>query len=83
MPKVVVYSKSECPLCDKAKDTLRLLAKSYPLTIEVIDIASDQDLYQQYHESIPVVVVDDQMRWIGKIDTQALQRYLDSCESDR
>ena len=78
MPRAVVYSKSDCPLCDKAKDALRLLAESYSLTIEVIDITTDPDLYRRYHESIPVVVVDDRMQWVGKIDIDALRQYLAS-----
>ena len=83
MARAVVYSKSECPLCDKAKNALRLLAKSYPLAIEEIDITRDPDLYRRYHDSIPVVVVDEKIQWIGRIDTPALRRYLESCDSDR
>lgn len=55
-PKVTVYSRPDCHLCDEALGQIRELASDGPpFTLEVIDIEKDDELMKRYLERIPVV----------------------------
>jgi glutaredoxin len=54
MPKIVLYSRQGCHLCDDAA----LLLKRHRLTFETVDIDADEGLRARYNECVPVVVVD-------------------------
>jgi glutaredoxin len=56
--KIVVFSKDGCHLCERAIDTLRSLEADRKFTLEVVEIASDKQLFDKYFLSIPVVRVD-------------------------
>ena len=45
--------------------------------IEFVNIASDPLLEEQHGESIPVVEIDGQIRFRGRIDRVLLQRLID------
>lgn len=53
-----MYSKIDCPLCDKAKKVLQDLGNEVPLEIEEIDIYKDDQLLEKYQIMIPVVEID-------------------------
>jgi glutaredoxin len=74
MPEVILYSRAGCHLCDDAKSIL----KRSGLTFQMIDIDSDPDLVSAYGECVPVVVINGQERFRGRIDPVLLQRLLDS-----
>ena len=44
--------------------------------IEFVDIAGDQRLEEQYGEWIPVIEIDGQIRFRGRVDTLLLQRLI-------
>jgi glutaredoxin len=72
MPKIVLYSRQGCHLCDDAA----LLLKRHRLTFETVDIDADEGLRARYNECVPVVVVDGKERFRGRIDEILLLRLL-------
>lgn len=57
MRRVLLYTTADCPLCDEAEALLARLQSQYRLTVETVDITSDDDLFQRYRYVVPVVVV--------------------------
>ena len=69
-PKVVLYTRQGCHLCDEAHRLLR----RYGLTVSLIDIDSDPELNSRYNECVPVVVVDGKERFRGRVNEVLLGR---------
>ena len=53
--EVTLYTKKQCPLCEKAESALEAVKKKVPLSISSVDIYEDEALLEQYHIRIPVV----------------------------
>jgi glutaredoxin len=59
MKTVIVISKDDCSLCEKALEVLYALQKEIPFSIEVRKIVPDTDVYERYMEKIPVIFIDE------------------------
>ena len=60
-----LYTKSDCPLCDEAKEVLeRVEAKMSFIAIEEIDITQDLRLFTKYKHLIPVLKLDGQQLFV-------------------
>jgi glutaredoxin len=79
-PNALLFTKANCPLCEKAKAILRRLEEEQLLTWRPVDIESDDDLFRQYWDKIPVVALDDGRVWYGKISEFRLRRALETPE---
>ncbi len=73
MSKVTLYSKSDCPLCAKAEKLLRKLQREFRYEMEVIDITSDQALFERYCFDIPVIAIDGVERVRGRLSEEELR----------
>jgi len=80
--RVRIYSKKECHLCNEAKHILGRFASKYPLEIEEIDIEKDPAVFEQFHEEIPVIFLEETKLFKYKIDEKkfckAIEMRLDS-----
>lgn len=74
--RLVLYSREECHLCDDAKEVLGRYAEFLP-DIEEIDIDQDPQLQELYGTSIPVVEIDGQIRFRGRVDEVLLRRLIE------
>ena len=77
---VVLYGKPHCSLCDDARevveDALDELFPDYVADITLLDITSNELLYQRYRHEIPVVAVDGEELFRLKVDPSALRSQL-------
>ncbi len=64
---VVIYSKSGCCLCDKAKAILLKVQTEIPFTLQEIDISQNQALFEKYQYVIPVVAINGEDLFVSKI----------------
>ncbi len=71
-PRVVLYSRSGCHLCDVAESLL----VSNGVAPEVIDIDTDPKLSEQFTNCVPVVEIDGKIRFRGRVDPMLLRRIL-------
>ena len=71
-PKIVLYTRLGCHLCDDAKAML----ESYSLTVESVDIDRNPQLVERYDQCVPVVFVDGRERFRGRIDPVLLRRLI-------
>ena len=72
--EVTVYSKPDCPLCDKAIELLEQHQRRVGFELVVVDITQDDELFNRYCFDIPVVLVDGEPKLQGIIDKQSLKR---------
>ncbi|WP_020061702.1 glutaredoxin family protein [Bacillus sp. 123MFChir2] len=56
--EVILYTKEECGLCQKAKKLLQELQDEYVFDLREINIYEDEKLLERYHLMIPVVEVE-------------------------
>jgi glutaredoxin len=52
---VTLYTRRNCPLCDKAKAAIR--ASGATVELEEVDIDGDPELHARYTNDVPVVMV--------------------------
>jgi glutaredoxin len=74
--KVIMYSKNNCPLCDKAKRVLEEINEEFPITIEEIDIYQDDALLEKYQLMIPVIEIDGEEIAFGMIQKEPIRKRL-------
>ncbi|WP_445366177.1 glutaredoxin family protein [Microbulbifer sp. ANSA001] len=64
--ELMLYTTLGCTLCEKAKLEIWPLLKQYGLRLKEVDIADDDELFERFHLSIPVVGLgnpDDVRAW--------------------
>lgn len=54
MPRITLYSKPGCHLCDRAKEVIERCRAPY----EVVNISGNADLEARYGHDIPVILLD-------------------------
>jgi hypothetical protein len=71
----VLYTKKDCPLCDEAHELLQLYRRWLP-PLRVIDIDIHADFRDAYCNCVPVLELDDVVRFRGQINEVLLRRLL-------
>jgi len=56
--KIVLYGRNKCHLCDQVELAIQLLAEEFPLSLQLVDIESDQIVFR----SITHVVTIEELR---------------------
>lgn len=75
-PRVVVYSRHGCHLCEEAVPMVASACAEAGVEWAVVDIDSDAALRARHSDDVPVVTVDGRVvaRWF--VDPAALRRAL-------
>ena len=76
--RVVLITRRDCHLCDDAWQLLEAYQKRYAFALEKIDVDSEPELVGKYGQCVPVVLVDGQMRFRGRVNEVLLRRLLDA-----
>jgi glutaredoxin len=71
-PSVILYTRAGCHLCDDARDLLI----QHGLNPQSIDIDAHAELRERYDTCVPVVVIDGQQRFRGRVNEVLLRRLL-------
>ncbi|EEL48581.1 glutaredoxin family protein [Bacillus cereus] len=74
--KVVLYTKTDCGLCEKAKQLLEEVQHEYFFEIEEIDIYEDDELLEKYQIMIPVVEIGGKQVEYGVIHKDVIINYI-------
>jgi glutaredoxin len=77
-PKVVLYTREGCHLCE---DALRLL-EQHGVAPELIDIDVDPELRAQFDTCVPVVEIAGRVRFRGRVEPVLLRRILEHEDSE-
>ena len=70
MPKVTVYSRPQCHLCDEVKEQLEKLRRWADFELEEINIDEDEQLSRLYNEEVPVVMIDGRKAFKYRLDPE-------------
>ncbi|WP_044892992.1 glutaredoxin family protein [Bacillus alveayuensis] len=74
--KVILYSKVDCCLCEKAKTVLQELQREFSFEVKEIDIYKDDRLLEKYQLMIPVVEIDGEEIEYGIIHKDVIRKRL-------
>lgn len=75
-PKITVFSRSYCHLCDEMLAALEDLRGEFLFDLEVVDIDIERDWQRRYDELVPVVVADGRELCHYFLDEAKLREYL-------
>ncbi len=75
-PRVVLYGREGCCLCDDARQILMRVRERRPFAFQERDIGSDDGLLRAYLERIPVVTIDGAEAFELFVDESELIRRL-------
>jgi glutaredoxin len=79
LPRVILYSRPGCHLCDQAREQIQALrGEGLRFELQEIDIDSDDELLTRYLERIPVVALDGNTVSELVFDPGALRARLDT-----
>lgn len=73
---MILYTRSECPLCDEAAETLSKYRAWLPDVIEV-NIEENDELLEEFGEWVPVVEIDNRVRFKGAVNEFLLRRLIE------
>jgi thiol-disulfide isomerase/thioredoxin len=79
--QIVVWSKTDCSLCDRVLAILEKLSHDYPIVVTSRDITDNPAAFERYRYLIPVVEIQGGPRLEGKITEHWLRRGLDDVMS--
>ena len=74
--KLTLYSKKECLLCDTVKKELNDLRKELSFSITEVDIEIDRESFEKYKNLIPVIEINGEIMFTGRIDKDRLKNAL-------
>ncbi len=57
-PRVLLYTKPGCHLCDDMRDLVRAVLRDSGVVVAERNIALDLDEYDRYKHDIPVLMID-------------------------
>ncbi len=75
MPRISVYSRPGCHLCDQLVDMLLPLVRDLAV-VDVCDVDSRSDWRERFGDRVPVVEVDGQFVCQYTLDAAALKQAL-------
>lgn len=75
-PRVRLYSKPGCHLCDDAREVIARVCTDLGTTYEEVDVTGSPDLLRAYAEQIPVTFVDGTQHDFWRVEETRLRRAL-------
>ncbi|HXK03170.1 MAG TPA: glutaredoxin family protein [Verrucomicrobiae bacterium] len=67
-PKVTLYTRAGCCLCDDAKQVLLAARARADFDYEEIDIDRDADLVRRYNDEVPVIAINGAKAFKYRVD---------------
>jgi len=76
LPRVTLYGKPGCCLCDEARAVVARVGAEQPFTLEEVDITCDPVLERRLRERIPVLCIDGEEVFEYYVEPAELARRL-------
>jgi len=77
-PKVTLYTRAGCCLCDDAKHVLEAARTRAGFEFEEIDIDADANLRRLYNDEVPVVAINGRKAFKYKVTEADLLKKLEA-----
>jgi glutaredoxin len=75
-PRVVLYSKPGCHLCEDARAVIDAVCAELGETYDEIDITTSDELMERFGEEIPVTFIDGEQHDFWRVDAERLRAAL-------
>lgn len=75
-PRVVLYGRAGCHLCDEAREVVARVCAELGVTWTEYDIDGDPELQDRYAVEIPVTLVDGRQHDFWRVDEARLRAAL-------
>lgn len=75
-PRVRLYSRPGCHLCDEARIIVQQVCEEAGETFEEVDIDADPELVRRFGEQVPVTFVDGEQHDFWRVDATRLRAAL-------
>ncbi|MBI4443086.1 MAG: glutaredoxin family protein [Acidobacteria bacterium] len=76
-PEVLLYTRTNCHLCEEVKRQLRELQKEFSFLFQEVDIDQDPELLRRYNEQVPVVFVHGKKAFKYRLDARQFLKRLE------
>ena len=80
-PRVTLYTRSGCCLCDAAKSLLISARTRADFDYEERDIDADPELRRLYNDEVPVIAIDGKKAFKYRVDLAEFLRKLGATKS--
>jgi glutaredoxin len=74
--EVLLYTRTNCGLCEEMKDILRWVGRRYPFKIEEVDIDTSPDLQEKYGSEVPVLFINGRKAFKYRVTARELEKKL-------
>jgi hypothetical protein len=81
VPKLTLYGKPGCHLCDDARRAVERATAGRDVVLEQVDISRDATLNARYGQRIPVLDIDGETAFELFIDAGVLEQRLDRVDA--
>ncbi|MEO5920668.1 MAG: glutaredoxin family protein [Pseudolysinimonas sp.] len=82
MPRLTLLGKPGCHLCDDARVVVAGVLADHPeVAFEELSILDDSALLDAYADEIPVVLIDDRVHTIWRVDEARLRTALSAASA--
>jgi hypothetical protein len=81
VPRLILYGKPGCHLCDDARAAVERVTAGRGVPVEQVDVSRDPNLYARYGQRIPVLEIDGETLFEFFIDETVLERRLDRVDA--
>jgi glutaredoxin len=75
-PRVTLYTRAGCHLCDQAKLVLDQARRQAEFTYEELDIDGDPELRRLYNDEVPVIAIGGVKAFKYKVDLKEFMKKL-------
>ena len=82
MTRVTLVGKPDCQLCHEAREQVSKVCDELGIGWQELSILEDPELYDEYWEKIPVVLIDGRVHDYWRVDPRRLRRALSDNRSE-
>ena len=75
-PRVTVYTRSDCGLCEKAEAEVARICADVGAGWTTVDVDSDPELRAEYGDRVPVIEVDGREHGFWRVEEDRLRAAL-------
>ena len=75
-PKLILYSRRDCCLCDEMKAVIKKVAANLALEIDEIDVDGSSELREKFGNQVPVLFINERKAFKYRLTTAALTKKL-------
>jgi glutaredoxin len=68
IPRVIIYSRKNCHLCEVAKEVVESAQNEAKFELEVVFIDGNSELEKLYGEEVPVTIINGKRHDYFKVD---------------